>query len=78
MLRRDLLENLPNVPKRGLLRRLILQAPENNFKDWLTDAILREDIVVPIEFWDMIESFDSDIEKNIVFTKAWEALGKGR
>lgn len=63
MLRRDLLENLPNIPKRGLLRRLILQAPKEGFASWIEIAMDKEEIEIPWDFWRMMLDFEHDIEE---------------
>lgn len=48
-----LLNHLPNVPHRGLLRRLILQAQT---ADQLKNSIEINNLVVPKSFWELIEN----------------------
>jgi len=51
-----LLERLPNIPKKGCLRRLILQMPQENSKEWLEAALNKNGINVPPSFWLDFES----------------------
>lgn len=48
-----LLNHLPNVPHRGLLRRLILQAQT---ADQLKNSIEINNLIVPKSFWEEIEN----------------------
>lgn len=52
--REKLLENIPDVPKKGTLRRLILQLPEENFIEKFFRAVVKNDIPIPEEFWALI------------------------
>lgn len=47
-----LFENLPDIPKKGQLKRLILQAPNEEF---LIAAIERHNLQVPDSFIEMIK-----------------------
>ena len=49
----QLLNHLPNMPHRGLLRRLILQAQT---VDQLKNAIEINNLIVPKSFWEEIEN----------------------
>ena len=47
-----LFNNLPDVPKKGQLKRLIFQALD---EEWLIEAIKRHNIEVPNSFIEMIK-----------------------
>ena len=48
-----LLNDIPNVPHKGLLKRLILQAPN---VDWLNNAIEENNLIIPKSYWEEINS----------------------
>lgn len=48
-----LLNQLPNVPHRGLLKRLILQAQT---VEQLKNLIESNNLIIPKSFWELIEN----------------------
>ena len=53
--RNKILENIPDIPKKGILRRLILQIPEVDFINNLQKATKNNDLIIPEEFWGRVK-----------------------